>query len=193
MARRRWRHMVRRLLFIYAVVELAAIIALVSTIGVSWTLLVLLGAFVLGFAILAPAGGWQLSRQLVYLRLGLQEPRSALSDGAIVTVATGLVLVPGLVTTALGLLLLVPPIRAIARPGLTAIAVRGFQRRAPLITDTTAAGDGRDFIDGEVIDVWDVPDVSDVSDVSGVDPLILPQGPIRDEPPPRPTSSAGSI
>jgi UPF0716 protein FxsA len=181
MARKRWRHMVRRLLLVYAVVELAAIIALVSTIGLGWTLLVLLATFVLGFVILAPVGGWQLSRQLVQLRFGPEEPRSALSDGAMVGVATGLVLVPGLVTTALGLLLLVPPIRAVARPGLAAIAMRGFQRRVPLITDTTAAGDGRDFIEGEVIDVIDV------------EPPILAQGPIGDEPPPRPTVSPGSI
>jgi UPF0716 protein FxsA len=180
-ARRRWRHMVRRLLLIYGVVELAAIIALVSTIGVGWTLLVLLATFFLGFVILAPAGGWQLSRQLVHLRLGLEEPRSALSDGAIVTVATGLVLVPGLVTTALGLLLLVPPIRALARPGLTSIAVHGFQRRLPLITNATAAGDRRDYIDGEVIDVRDF------------EPPILPQGPIGGEPPGRPASSPGPV
>lgn len=182
MAPRRWRDMVRRLLLIYAVVELAAIIALVSTIGLGWTLLVLLASFVLGCVILVPAGGWQLSRQLVHLRFGLQEPRSALSDGAIVTVATGLVLVPGLVTTALGLLLLVPPIRAVARPGLTAIAVRGFQRRVPLIADRTAAGDRRDYIDGEVIEVWDAPDV---------EPPALPDAPIGGQPPGRPASSPG--
>ena len=70
--------------------------------------------------------GSQLMRQLGQLRSGLTEPRSALSDGALVSLAIGLVLVPGLVTTALGLLLLVPPIRAVAGPGLTAIAVRGF-------------------------------------------------------------------
>jgi UPF0716 protein FxsA len=100
-----------------------------------------------------------------------------------------LVLVPGLVTTVLGLLLLLPPIRAVAGPGLTAIALRGLQR-VPLITETTAftadsrrgyAADGRDYIDGEVIDVRDF------------EPPILPQGPIDDEPPPRPTSSPGSI
>lgn len=69
-----------------------------------------------------------------------------------------LVFVPGLVTTAAGLLLLTPPTRAIARPVLTAIAAR----RVPLITVAAAAaanrpGAGRgDYIDGEVIDVVDV-------------------------------------
>lgn len=146
--------MVRRLFLIYAVVELAAIFALVSTIGFGWTLLVLLAAVALGWGLLGPVGGWQVSARVAQLRSGLAEPRTAVSDGAVVTVATIMVLVPGLVTTALGLLLLVPPIRAIARPGLTALAMRGLQRRVPLITDPT--GDSRDFIEGEVIDVVDV-------------------------------------
>lgn len=182
--------MLSRLLLVYAVVELAVIFALVSTVGWGWTLLVLLATFVLGWGLLAPIAGSQLIRQLGQLRSGLAESQAAVSDGALVTLAMGLVLVPGLVTTALGLLLLVPQIRAVVGPGLTGIALRGLQRRVPLITETTAftagsrrgyAHDGRDYIDGEVIDAHDV------------EPPILPQGPIDDEPPPRPASSPGSI
>jgi UPF0716 protein FxsA len=182
--------MLSRLLLVYAVVELAVIIALVSTIGWGWTLLVLLATFLLGWGLLAPMAGSHLIRQLGQLRSGLTEPRSAVSDGALVTLAMALVLVPGLVTTAVGLLLLVPPVRAVAGPGLTGIALRGLKRRVPLITDAAAFAadsrrgnyrEGRDYIDGEVIDVQDF------------EPPILPQGPIDDEPPPRRTSSRGSI
>jgi UPF0716 protein FxsA len=182
--------MLSRLLLVYAVVELAVIFALVSTIGWGWTLLVLLATFLLGWGLLAPMAGSQLIRQLGQLRSGPTEPQHAVNDGALVGLAMALVLVPGLVTTVLGLLLLVPPIRAVAGPGLTGIALRALQRRVPLITDAAAftadsrrghAGDGRDYIDGEVIDVTDV------------EPPILSQGPIDDEPPPRPTSSPGSI
>ncbi|BBX59076.1 phage T7 F exclusion suppressor FxsA [Mycobacterium shottsii] len=157
--------MVGRLILIYAVVELMALIGLTAAIGFAWAVLVLLASFVLGLVLWAPMGGWQLSRQLGQLRSGLQEPRSVLSDGALVAVATGLVLVPGLVTTVFGLLLLAPPIRAAARPGLTAIAVRGLLRRVPLTGAAAAsmadafnrrnAREQRDFIDGEVIDVID--------------------------------------
>ncbi|MGE2815123.1 FxsA family protein [Mycobacterium heidelbergense] len=170
--------MVSRLLLVYAVVELAVIFALVSTIGWGWTLLVLLATFLLGWGLLAPMAGSQLIRQLGQLRSGLTEPQAAVNDGAMVGLAMALVLVPGLVTTVLGLLLLVPPIRAVARPGLSGIALRGLRGRAPLITQTTVftadprrgyAGDRRDYIDGEVIDVHDV------------------------ELPPRPPSSPGSI
>lgn len=156
--------MLRRLLLIYAVVELAVVITLVSTIGLGWTVLVLLATFVLGWAVAAPMAGSQLIHQLVQLRSGPREPQRALSDGALLTLATGLVLVPGLITTALGALLLVPPVRAVAGPGLAAVTMRGLQRRVPLITPVVGGafvgrtrrhrGDGRgDFIDGEVIDV----------------------------------------
>lgn len=154
--------MVRGLLLIYVVVELAAILALSATIGWGWTLLALLVTAVLGVVVCVPMAGWQLGAQVVQLRSGLKEPRSALSDGAMVSLATVLILVPGLVTTALGLLLLVPPIRTLARPALAAIALRGFQRRIPLITDVRMFGDRpddrerRDYIDGEVIEVRDV-------------------------------------
>ncbi|MEB3981647.1 membrane protein FxsA [Mycobacterium sp. 663a-19] len=168
--------MLSRLLLVYAVVELAVIFALVSTIGWGWTLLVLLATFLLGWGLLAPMAGSQLIRQLGQLRSGLAEPQSAVNDGAMVGLAMALVLIPGLVTSALGLLLLMPPIRTLAGPGLAGIALRGLQRRVPLITervtftaDSGYAGDGRDYIDGEVIDVTDV------------------------EPPPRPPLSPGPI
>ncbi|MFZ1179228.1 MAG: FxsA family protein [Mycobacterium sp.] len=179
--------MLSRLLLIYAVVELAVIFALVSTVGWGWTLLVLLATFLLGWGFLAPMAGSHLVHQIGQLRSGLTEPRRAVNDGALVSLAAVLVLIPGLVSTALGLLLLlVPPIRSVAGPGLTAIAVRGLQRRMPLISYATAyrtessrgdSDDARDYIDGEVIDVHDV------------DPLALPNDPMGGESPGRPASS----
>jgi UPF0716 protein FxsA len=88
----------------------------------------------------------------------------------LVALGTMLVVVPGLVTTVAGLLLLLPATRAVARPMLTAMAARGLAssgRRTPLITVTTAGADPypsarrpqRDYIDGEVLDVTDVTDV----------------------------------
>jgi UPF0716 protein FxsA len=113
--------MLWRMLLIYAGVELAVIVALVSTIGFGWTLMV-------------PMAGSQLIHHVGQLRSGLREPQRALSDSALVTFATGLVVVPGLATTALGIFLLVPPIRAVAGPGLATVTARGLQRRVPLIT-----------------------------------------------------------
>lgn len=147
--------MVSRLFLVYAVVELAVVVALASTIGLGWTLLVLLGTFVIGTAL----AGRQVKRQLTRLR---SSPGGAVTDSAVIALGTMLVVVPGLVTTAAGVLLLLPPTRAAARPLLTAMAARRVGR--PLITVTTLGGerfaDNRssrdDVIDGEVIDVTDV-------------------------------------
>jgi UPF0716 protein FxsA len=153
--------MVSRLFVLYVVVELAVVVALASTIGLGWTLLLLLAAFVAGITL----AGSQLKRQLTRLRSGLTTQQSRVaSDGALVALGTVLVVVPGLVTTAAGLLLLLPPTRAVARPVLTAMAVRGIGRRAPLITLSTVGSDRYasaprprpDYIDGEVIDVTEV-------------------------------------
>jgi UPF0716 protein FxsA len=86
------------------------------------------------------------------------------ADTALIALGTVLVVVPGLVSTLAGLLLLLPPTRAAARPLLTAIAVRGIGRRAPLITVTTVGADRfasafrptHDYVDGEVVDVTDI-------------------------------------
>ena len=171
--------MVSRLFLVYVLVELAVIVALASTIGLGWTLLLLLAAFVAGLVL----AGSQLKRQLARLRSGLTTQQSQLAtDGAMVALGSVLVVVPGLVTTAAGLLLLLPPTRAAARPLLTAMAVRGLissGRGAPLITVTTVGADRHtsaprprgDYIDGEVLDV------TDVTDVSAVDPPALPRRP----------------
>jgi UPF0716 protein FxsA len=149
--------MVMRLFLIYAVVELAVVVALVSTIGFGWTVLAVLASFVLGLAL----AGSQLKRHIRRLQSGLTTtPQGAVTDSALVGLGTVLVFVPGLVTSALGLLLLLPPTRAAASPLLTAMAVRGIGRRVPLITVATAGSGHRpgrgDYIDGEVIEVVDV-------------------------------------
>jgi UPF0716 protein FxsA len=168
--------MVSRLFLVYVLVELAVVVGLASTIGLGWTLLLLLAAVVAGLAL----AGSQLKRQFARLRSGMTTQQSQLAtDGAMVALGSVLVVVPGLVSTVAGLLLLLPPTRAAARPLLTAMAVRGIGRRAPLITVTTVGADRyasaprprRDYIDGEVLDV------TDVTDVSAVDPPALPRRP----------------
>ncbi|MBV8862326.1 MAG: FxsA family protein [Mycobacterium sp.] len=139
--------MVSRLFLVYVVVELAVVVALASTIGLGWTLVLLLVGMVVGLAL----AGSQLKGLLTRLRSDLSTtPSRAATDGALVALATTLVVIPGLVTTAAGLLLLLPPTRAAARPMLTAMAAR----HAPLITVTRRPQ--RVYIDGEVIDVTDV-------------------------------------
>ena len=151
--------MAMRLFLVYAIVELAVIVALASTIGFGWTVLLLLASFVLGVAL----AGSQIKRHIRRLQSGLTKttPQGAVTDSALVALGTVLVVIPGLASSILGLLLLLPPTRAAARPLVTAMAVRGIGRRVPLITVATPGASGYragrgDYIDGEVIDVFDV-------------------------------------
>jgi UPF0716 protein FxsA len=152
--------MVMRWFLIYVVVELAAVVALASTIGIGWTALLLLATFAIGLVL----AGSQVKRHIRRLRNGFDNPQGALTDSALIGLGTLLVVIPGLVTSALGLLLLLPPTRAAARPVLSLLVAR----RVPLIGAAAAgsrlydaagrydtAGHG-DYIDGEVIDVVDV-------------------------------------
>ena len=144
-----------RLFVLYAVIELAVIVALASTIGFGWTVLLLLATFVVGLAL----AGSQVRRHIRRLRTGLTPATAhgAAADSVLVALGTVLVVIPGLASSVLGALLLLPPSRAVARPLVTAMAAR----RMPLITAGaagwryTAARRG-DYIDGEVVDVTDV-------------------------------------
>ncbi|MGE0219954.1 FxsA family protein [Mycolicibacterium sp.] len=149
--------MAMRLFLVYAVVELAVVVALVSTIGFGWTVLALAGTFLIGLAL----AGSQLRRHLHRLRSGLTaaEAPGAVTDSVLVALGTVLVVIPGLASSVAGALLLLPPTRAAARPVLTAMAAR----RAPLIVGVGTVGGAAararrgDYIDGEVIDVVDNP------------------------------------
>lgn len=146
--------MALRLFVLYVVIELAVVVALASTIGFGWTVLLLLGTFLLGMAL----AGSQIKRHFRRLRTGL-DPASmhgTAADSVLVALGTVLVFIPGLASSLVGALLLLPPTRAAARPMVTAIAAR----RVPLITVAGAAAGYSaphgDYIDGEVIDVVDV-------------------------------------
>ncbi|CAN5575881.1 membrane protein FxsA [soil metagenome] len=157
--------MIMRWFLVYALVELAVVIALASTIGIGWTLLAVLGVSVLGMAL----AGSQLRRQLAKLRSGVGNPQGAVTDSALVAIGTLLVFVPGLVSTVVGSLMLLPPTRAAVRPLAGALAARSFARQMAFVNvngvnlnginlnGVNVPGAGRgDYIDGEVLDVQDV-------------------------------------
>src|SRR5581483_11231001 len=129
-----------RWFLVYVVIELAAVVALTWAVGLGWTLLLLLAAFLAGITL----AGSQAKRQLIRLRAGVGTPHGVLTDSALIALGTVLVVVPGLVTTALGLLLLLPPVRP--------VAARLAARRFTVVTPRPQP----DYIDGEVVDVVDV-------------------------------------
>lgn len=151
--------MVMRWFLVYALVELAVVIALASTIGIGWTLLAVLGVSVLGMAL----AGSQLRKQLAKLRAGVSNPQGAVTDSALVAIGTLLVFIPGLVSTVVGSLMLLPPTRAAVRPLAGALAARSFAKQVAFmnvnginLNRTNVPGAGRgDYIDGEVVDEQD--------------------------------------
>lgn len=147
-----------RLFVLYAVIEMAVIVALVSTIGFGWTVLLLTGAFVLGLLL----AGSQIRKQIAVLQRGMREPGAHLTDGALVALGGLLMIVPGLVTSVAGLLLLLPPTRAVMRPVATGLATRTLSKRVAFVDLSGRGAPGRGtFVDGEVIEVHDVPDGPD--------------------------------
>ncbi|MGK2882044.1 MAG: FxsA family protein [Mycobacterium sp.] len=145
--------MALRLFALYVLLELAAVVALVYTVGFGWAVLTVVATFALGVLL----AGSQARSQLRKLQNGLTAPQGAIADSALVALGTLLVLTPGLVTTVAGLLIMLPPTRAIARPAIGAAAARSLGKRTTFIgtfpTDPRPRGD---YIDGEVIDVVDV-------------------------------------
>ncbi|RVW04203.1 FxsA family protein [Rhodococcus xishaensis] len=151
------------LLFVsYVVVEVAALIWVGSTIGVLWTVLLLIAGSTVGMVLVrsqwrAVMDGFRRATR------GEVSPTGAVADGAMVVAGSVLMFVPGLVTSALGLLMLLPPTRWALRP----LAVLLAGRRAAVtlagaeFASRTAGARRGPVIDGEVVDVE--PDVdSDV-------------------------------
>jgi UPF0716 protein FxsA len=130
---------------LYLAIEIVAVVALASWIGIGWTLLVLLAGSVLGLWLARREG----VRALQALAEAARDRRVAhveLTDGLLVAVGGVLLLVPGLVTDVAGLLLLLAPTRALVRRRM----VRAAERRAPELR-TARIRSTRTVVDGEIV------------------------------------------
>ena len=157
-----------RLGALYLLVELAAVVLLIWAFGWGWAILVLIGTFLAGVLL----AGTQLKGQLRALRRAGNVSGGAVTDGVLVGLGAFLVVLPGVVTTTAGVLMLAPPTRGAMRPLAANVLTRGIDRRLGA-TDLSAfrgPGAGRgDYIDGEVVDGevvggWVVADGSDGGD-----------------------------
>lgn len=99
------------LLLILPLLEIAGFVIVGSKIGVLATLGLVLAAAVLGIALLRSQGRGALSRAQAELSAG-RDPSPHLVGAAATVVAAILLIVPGFLTDILGLLLLVPAVRA---------------------------------------------------------------------------------
>lgn len=97
--------------------ELWAILAVGDAIGVLPTILILLADSILGGLLLRAQGRGAWGRFVEALHTG-RVPSRELADGLLIVVGGALLLTPGFLTDLLGLALLLPPTRALARRGL---------------------------------------------------------------------------
>jgi UPF0716 protein FxsA len=135
------------------IAELAVIIQVGQTIGVWWTIAILVADSVLGSLLMRSQGRAVWRRFNGALQAG-RAPAREVADGVLVIFGGALLLTPGFITDILGLLLLLPPTRAVIRR----LFLRQAMRR---MTVTMAAGprmprngQRRDAdVDGTAVDV----------------------------------------
>ncbi|MCR6487137.1 FxsA family protein [Amycolatopsis sp. OK19-0408] len=122
---------------LYVIAEIAAIWAVGSAVGVLGTLGLLLAGAFLGSWLARREGARAMGAFLSAARSG-RPAEKELTDGMLVALGGVLILVPGFVSDVLGLLLMLPPSRAVARKWwlrrMEKRAVRfANQRRGPVM------------------------------------------------------------
>jgi UPF0716 protein FxsA len=129
---------------------LAAVILLTWAIGLGWTLVALAATFMVGVVLAAS----QLKGQVGSIRRARTNPQGAVADGVLVGLGSFLVFLPGVVSTAAGVLMLAPPTRAAMRPLAATVLSRGVLRGVGALNlDQVVNRAGRGpYVDGQVID-----------------------------------------
>ncbi|AVH23366.1 FxsA family protein [Nocardia cyriacigeorgica] len=137
----------------YLVVEIAAFVGVAQWIGVMPAILVLIACSAAGMLLIGSQGR-RVFEQFRRAGRGEIAPGTAVADGALVATGSVLMFVPGLVTSVFGLLLLLPPTRALLRPLLAAVTARRMQRVAARMPYRGVVIDGDDVVDGVVVTEW---------------------------------------
>ncbi|WLP90857.1 FxsA family protein [Gordonia sp. NB41Y] len=148
---------------LYLAVEIGAFVAMTMTLGFAWAVLISIAAAVAGFAMLR----WQGAKVFGSLRRAARnevDPTAPLADTALVAGASFLLIVPGVVSTVLGMIALTPPVRHLLRP-----AVAAFGARRVVVAMDRAGVYATGFARGTVIDgtVVDAPAAQDPTVIDG--------------------------
>jgi UPF0716 protein FxsA len=117
------------LFLVVPIAELAVILLIGQQIGVWWTIALLIADSIFGswLARREGMGAWRRFRRA--LDSG-RMPTTEIADGALILLAAALMLTPGFISDLVGILLLLPPTRAIARRVLLDFVARRAARRA---------------------------------------------------------------
>lgn len=141
-------------------VELVVFVLLGQAIGFGWTVLVLAAASVVGMVLLRIEGLRALGELRAAVSAG-RRPGRELADGGLVVLGGLLLVFPGLVTSVVGLLLVLRPTRPLARRLLGLVVVRRVLGASAPVTGaggpTTPPQERRgpghdDVVRGEVVD-----------------------------------------
>jgi UPF0716 protein FxsA len=127
------------LLIAIPIVELAVIVLVAGMIGVLPTVALVAAVSLAGFWLMKAEGIGVLRRMQAQVGDG-QVPAREVVDGVLVLVGGLLMLLPGFVTGFFGLLLLLPPVRALLRPLVLARARRRVERGQAQFAAFTTSG-----------------------------------------------------
>ncbi len=116
------------ILICWPIAELFVAIKVAEAIGVLLTVLLLVAGWPVGVWLIRAEGRSAWRRLRAAAAITGRPPGREVLDGALILFGGSLLIVPGFITDVLGLLLLLPPTRALARIGL----VRNFQSRLVL-------------------------------------------------------------
>ncbi|HUE27234.1 MAG TPA: FxsA family protein [Solirubrobacteraceae bacterium] len=136
------------LLIVWPVAEVFVAIQIAEAIGVLWMLLLLIVSWPLGIWALRSRGraAW---RRLGEAAARGRPPGREVLDGALILLGGILLIVPGFITDAIGVFLLLPPTRALMRRAL----VRNFQSRLVVGAARFTRGSGTYDVDSTATDV----------------------------------------
>jgi UPF0716 protein FxsA len=133
-------------LLLYVVAEVAAVWAVGSAIGFFPTIGLLLAGAFLGSWLARRQGAKAAKAFMATARAG-KPAHAEITDGMLVALGGLLILLPGFVSDAAGLLLLLPPTRSLFRRSW----LRRMERRAPMM-HTPTANSRVIVVDSEVVD-----------------------------------------
>jgi UPF0716 protein FxsA len=142
-------------------VEIYVLVQVGQVIGAWWTVLLLVVMSILGTLLIRREGGRAWRALTEALRTG-RMPARELADGALILVGGTLMLTPGFVTDAVGILLILPFTRPLARRALTGLVGRRLLAGGTYGGFAPGAGQGPgngrrpgttgDVVRGEVVD-----------------------------------------
>lgn len=134
------------LLLIGVIAEIAVLIAVGQTIGLGWTLLLLIAGTAVGMSLLRREGSRTMAAFTEALRTR-RAPHQEVADGVLIAAAGALIMVPGFVSDVVALFLLFPPTRKI----ISRRMARRSEEQALRFEHERRFGATTGVVDGEVV------------------------------------------